>query len=494
MNRLIRIALPAALAAGCAPQPAPAPSPEAAPAATQAAAAPAFPTTAPVPGAAASVRPPRPERRVLANGLTVLYVRQPEVPVVNAALVTLGAGTASDPAQLPGLATFTANLLDEGAGGRNALQIADALDLLGASLSTSAGWDAANANLYVLRKNFPAALGIMADVVTRPDFPAADVERLRAERLTALQRGRDEPGTIASNAFQTLVFGPQHPYGRPATTAATREMSRERLAEFHRARYRPGSATLVLVGDVDAAELHPAVERAFGGWAGGGAPALMAAPRAPEVARTAIYLVDKPGAAQSEVRIGHPGVSRDHPDYFPLVVLNTLLGGSFTSRLMSNLRETHGYSYGASSSFSMRRGAGPFTAQAAVVTAKTDSAVIEFFHELRRVRDEPIPAAELERAKRYVALGFPQNFETTSDVAGQLSSLVTYGLDPAYYDTYVDRVMAVTAADVARVAREYVRPDKAVVVVVGDRRTVEAGLRSTGIAPVEIREIGEFVR
>jgi predicted Zn-dependent peptidase len=215
---------------------------------------------------------------------------------------------------------------------------------------------------------------------------------------------------------------------------------------------------------------------------------------APTIGTTTIFLVDKPGAAQSEIRIGHPGVARDNPDYFPLLVLNTMLGGSFTSRLNTNLRETHGYSYGARSSFDMRRGAGPFTAQAAVVTAKTDSAVIEFFNELRRIRTEPIPEDELERAKRYVALGLPQRLETTSQVAGQLANLSVYGLDANFFEEYVPRVMAVTPEDLRRVANQHIRPDRSVVVVVGDRKTVEAGLRAIGLAPVEVRDVSHFVR
>jgi predicted Zn-dependent peptidase len=199
-------------------------------------------------------------------------------------------------------------------------------------------------------------------------------------------------------------------------------------------------------------------------------------------------------AAQSEIRIGHPGVARDTPDFYALTVMNTLLGGSFTSRLMQNLRETHGYTYGAGSSFQMRRGAGPFMATSAVVTAKTDSAVIEFFRELNRIRDEAVPADELERAKNFVALRLPQNFETTGQIAVRIAELVMYDLPLDYYETYVQRIMAVTAADVQRVAREYVRPDRSAIVVVGDRQTIEAGLRALPVGEVEVRRIEEFVR
>jgi zinc protease len=426
--------------------------------------------------------------------MKVLYVRQPELPVVSAALVVRGAGTTGDPAALPGLASFTASMLDEGAAGKSALQIADALDLLGASLQPGASWDAATVNLYVLKKNFPAALSLMSDVVLRPDFNAPDVQRVRDERVTNLTRAKDEPGAIASNAFQSLVYGARHPYGRFATVEATRTLDRDRVAAFHHAAYRPESATLILVGDVDPS-MQPLVERAFGGWrATGGAPAVEGSLDAPQVGTTTIYLVDKPGAAQSEIRIGHPGVARNTPDFFALQVLNTLLGGSFTSRLNMNLRETHAWTYGARSGFSMRQGAGPFTAQAGVVTAATDSSLVEFFKELNRIRTEPIAGEELEKAKRYVALGFPQSLETTQDVAGSLANLVTYGIDPSFLGSYVGGVMGVTAADVRRVADRYVRPGNAVVVVVGDRSKIEAGIRALNLGSVEVKDVGEFVR
>jgi predicted Zn-dependent peptidase len=468
--------------------------------ATLAAAAPAaaqttFPTTPPRPGPAAPVAPPTPVVRKLANGLTVMYVRRAEVPTVQGTLVVRGAGSTDDPAEIPGLASFTASMLDEGAAGRSSLQLADALETLGADLSANAGWDATQVNLYALRGNFAEALQLMADVVARPDFPEREVSRLREERLTALARSRDEPSAIANNAFPALVYGAQHPYGRFATSEATRRLDRARVQAFHAARYRPESSTLVLVGDVEPGTMHPVVERALGAWrATGAAPAATPALAAPTIARSVVYLVDKPGAAQSQIRIGHPGVARNSPDYFALQVLNTILGGSFTSRLNTNLREVHGWSYGAGSGYSMRQNAGPFTAQAGVVTAKTDSSVVEFMRELSRIRTEPVTAEELDKAKRYLALGFPQSVETNPQVAGQLAGLVTYGIEPSFLSTYVQRVMAVTVDDVRRVANQYVRPDNAVIVVVGDRSKVEAGLRAANVAPVEIREVAEFTK
>jgi zinc protease len=456
---------------------------------------PGFPTTPPRPQGAPRVSLPAPVRQRLPNGLTVMYVRQAELPVVSAVLVTRGAGGGDEPAELPGLASFTANMLDEGAAGMDALQLADALDLLGASLSTGSGTDAAQTSLYVLRENFPAALRLMADVVTRPDFPQREVERLRDERLTALVRARDEATSIANNAFQSLVYGAQHPYGRYAVTESTRGLDRAKVQAFHASRYRPENATLILVGDVDPAVMQPMVAQAFGGWrATGPAVQIGTPPAAPSGGRTTVYLIDKPGAAQSEIRIGHPGVPRSSPDYHALMVMNTMLGGTFTSRLNTNLRETHGWSYGARSSFQFLRGAGPFTAAAGVQTNATDSSLVEFFRELNRLRAEPVTPEELLKIKSFLTLRLPDQLETTQDISGQLATLETYGLDASFYDEYVQRIMAVTAEDVRRVANQYVRPENSVVVIVGDRQVVEAGIRAANVGPVEIREIGEFVR
>jgi len=486
--RALRPALAALVLAGCG---APLTTVEA-PARVERSAPEPMRTTPPQPGPAPSLRLPEPERRVLDNGLRVVYVARPALPIVHATLVTRG-GTSDDPAAAPGLADFVADLMDEGAGGRSALELAAAFEALGASVGVRSGWDAVQVDLEVLRPRLGEALALMADVVARPDFPANEIERKREELLTELARARDEARAIAGNAFASLVFGDVHPYGRLATRETASAITRERMVAFHRAFVRPNGATLILVGDVTAGGAHAMVDAAFKDWERG----TLAPPVAPASSPggpTTLYLVDKPGAPQSEIRIGHPGVARDHPDYFPLLVLNTILGGSFTSRLNTNLREVHGYSYGARSSFAMLRGAGAFQASAAVVSEKTDSSVVEFFREIERIRSEAVPPAELERAKSYVALGLPRRFETTGGVAGQLADLAVYGIDEDFYERYVARVMAVTATDVGRVAREFLRPDRSVVVVVGDRETIEQGLRDLEMGPVEIRTVEEFVR
>jgi zinc protease len=478
-----------ALAAACAPAPAPVatPAPQAPPAAQA-----TYPTTPPTLGPAPSLRLPAAVRRTLSNGLQVVYVRHGSLPVVHATLL-LPAGTAVDPANLPGLAAFTAQMLDEGAGGKSALELSGALDLLGATVSASAGWDATTVELHVLRDRLAQALPLMADIVARPDFPEAEITRVREERITELTSARDVPATIANNAFYSTIFGASHPYGRLPAVESTRRFDRAAIKAFHEASYRPRGSTLILVGDVNADMLHPVLERALSAWTGS---ASQAAPPAASSAPAAnlVVVIDKPGAPQSVIRIGHPGVARSNPDYFPLIVMNTILGGSFTSRLNMNLREVHGFSYGASSSFGMRRGVGPFVAGASVTTAKTDSSVAEVLREIRRLRDEPVPAEELQKAKNNVALGLPAEFETTQGVAAQLAQVELYGLPADFYNQYVQRVMAVTAEDLQRVARQYLQPDRSVVVVVGDQGQILPGLRALNAGAVETREASEFVR
>ena len=452
-----------------------------------------YPTTAPVPGPVGTLRTPSPERRVLPNGLEVLYLRDAELPLVSAVLLTRG-GSSDEPAGSPGLAAFTASMLDEGAAGKTSLQISDEIDFLGANLFTSAGSDAAQTTLIVLKKNLPRALQLMGDIVIRPDFPEAEVARLREERLTNLRRSVDQPTTIAANAFGALVYGETHPYGRFATMEATQRTDRAAMAAFHRTFYQPRGATLLLAGDVNPAEVHPLVERVFGGWTGSGSVPAATVPQPPQPQARTIYLIDKPGAPQSQVRIGHPSVARNNPDYFPLIVMNTILGGQFGSRLNLNLRETHGYTYGIGSGLGMRRSAGAFSTGAGIVTAKTDSALVEIFKEIERMRTEPVGTDELERAKRGLANSLPAQLETAPNLAFQLADLVTNGVGTDFYSTYVSRIMAVTAADVQRVARQYLHPDRAVVVVVGDKATIEAGVRATNLGPVVLREASEFAR
>lgn len=443
----------------------------------------------PAPGPAAPLRLPPVQVQRLPNGLMIAVVEMHEAPVVDATLL-VRAGAVFDPPDQPGLATFCANMLDEGAGSRSALEIAEQADYLGASFSTDAGPEMSQVSLHITRRRLAEGLDLMADVALRPTFPDSEIARQRELRKTALLQLRDEPTQIAPLAFNAIVFGIAHPYGRPinGTDASAAKLDRAAVVRFWQTHYRPGAARILLVGDITPAEAKALVTSRFGAWAAGEPPA-MPAQDAPPPAPRAFYLVDKPGAAQSVIRIGHVGVARSTPDYFALQVLNTLLGGSFTSRLNQNLRETHGYTYGAGSSFDMRHMPGPFRASASVVTAKTDSSLIEFLKELRRVRDEAVPEAELEKTRSYIALSLPSEFETTAGAAARTLELLANDLPLDTWQSYIPRVRAVTAADVQRVAKKYLDPDHFAIVVVGDRSAIESGIRALNEGPIHRRDL-----
>jgi predicted Zn-dependent peptidase len=446
------------------------------------------------PPALGAVRPlqlPPVQKLRLSNGLPVLVVELHEVPVVQVNVV-VRAGAGADPRGKPGLASMTADLLDEGAGSRSALAIADELDYLGADLRTRAGWDASAVALHVPVKRFGAALPIFADVVLRPTFAVAELDRVRKDRLTELLQLRDEPSAIASVAFTNALYGRDHRYGVPiiGTETAVRGFTRADLAAFHERVYQPGNSAIVVVGDVTAPAVQAQLEQAFGGWKAANPRTPAAVPAAAQVRDRGIWIVDRPGSAQTEIRIGRIGPPRSTADYFPLTVMNTILGGSFTSRLMQNLREQHGYAYGARSSFDYRLSTGPFVAGAAVQTDKTGPALTEFFNELGAIRTT-VTDTEVAKAKNYVALSFPSEVETTGDIASKLEEQFVYGLPDGWLDSFVTNVGAVTAADVKRVAEQYVDPAKVVITLVGDRRKIETEVRALNLGPLKVRTVVE---
>jgi len=438
---------------------------------------------------------PRAQVATLPNGLQLVVVEMHKVPVVDVTLL-VRAGSVRDPNDMPGLATFTAAMLDQGAGRRSAPDIADETAYLGAQLFTRASAEWASVSLHVPKRQLAPALDLMADVALRPTFPDSEVGRQRSQRLANILQLRDRPTAQAPIAFNAIVYGALHPYGWPSdgNEAAASALARDRVADFYSTYYRPNGARLLVVGDITLAEARRLLAARFGAWQRGQVPPLPSA-EAPAPGPRTIYLVDKPGAAQSVFRIGHVGVRRDTPDWQALEVMNTILGGSFTSRLNQNLRETHGYTYGASSAFVGRRLPGTFFAAASVQTAKTDSALVEFMRELRRMRDSIVPGPELAKAKSYITLGLPGSFETTSGTAAQFRDLIENDLPLDYYRTYITRINAVTQADVQRVARRYVQPDHFAIVIVGDRSQIEAGLRAVNEGPISLRDLwGQVVR
>lgn len=441
------------------------------------------PTLAPPPG----LKMPAVQEARLANGLRLVVVPMHEVPLVQVILSVAGGGREDGPR--PGLATFTAGMLDKGAGSRDANTLAADVAYLGATLFAGADWNGVNVALRVPKRSMGPALDLMADVALRPVFSSAEVKRQRDLRLANLVQQRDNPGAVASLHYNAIVFPEGHPYHRPlgGDSASTAGLDSATVRAFYQRAFRPDRATIVITGDITLPEARAELERRFGSWkALGMATPPMKQALPPSSRPSRVYLIDKPGAAQSVIRIGHRGVERSSSDYYAIQVMNTLLGGSFSSRLNSNLRETKGYTYGARSSFDFQPLPGAFTASADVRTDVTDSSLVEFFRELRRIRDSVVDPIELERTKQYLALRVPGSFETTSQMAGQVGTLLTFGLPFTWFDDYVRRIMAVTAADVQRVAREYIRPDSVSIVIVGDVPKIRPGIERLGLGPVEL--------
>jgi predicted Zn-dependent peptidase len=426
--------------------------------------------------------------RELPNGLKLMIVEQHELPLADFVLL-IGSGSTAAPAGKAGIANLVSAMLREGTTSRKSLDIADQISFLGIRLSPTSSWESSTLSLHTPTAQLDSALALFADVALHPSFPPNEFERIRKTQLTDLLQQRDQGPVIASKAFPAILYGNAHPYGAPleGTEASVKSIATADLQSYYQANFRPNNATLIIVGDVNPSQIEAKITSLFGGWQRGDIPALNYG-EPPKASTTTIYLIDKPGAAQSSFRIGAVGAPRSTKDYFALTVMNTILGGSFTSRLNQNLRETRGYTYGAGSRFDMRRAAGPFLASAEIVTAKSDSALIEFMKELNRIR-EVVPADELSRAKRYLQLQLPGNFETTQQIAAALVPVAQYNLPLDYYNNYVQNVETVTGGDVARVAQQYINPSSLAIVIVGDRKTIETALKSVNIGPIAIRDI-----
>lgn len=432
----------------------------------------------------------------LPNGPALHVVEHRELPLVQVTLSIAGGGRLDR--DMPGLASFTANLMDEGAGTRDANALQSELAFLGASLSVGASWDATTVSLKVARRNLEAALDLMADVVLRPTFAASEVRRQRDLRLASLLQQKDQPGALANLAFAQALFPAGHPYRNAlgGDSASTARLDSVTLRDFHRGAIRPERATFYVVGDISTADAQRLLGARFRGWVASGperrpAPVLLQ-PARPQGLQ--VILVDKPGAAQSIVIVGTTGLERTSGDYAAVEVMNTILGGSFSSRLNTVLRETKGYTYGASSGFAYRPLPGPFTASSAVRTNVTDSSLVELFKELRAIRETPVSAEELARAKAYIALALPGDLETTSQIAGEMAYLANWNLPLSSLREYVEKVGAVTVADVQRVARQYLPSENAYVVVVGDLARIRAGIDALALGPVTVREVNTIAR
>lgn len=437
--------------------------------------------------AAKPVQLPTPQSETLANGLTLILNERRGLPVV-AASVVLRTGSDANPLDKPGLANFTAAMLDEGTASRSALQIADQVAQLGATLGTGSSMDATTITGRSLSKNFGALLALMADVTLHPSFPAAELDRQRAQRLGQLVQMRDNPSQVAGQVTAMVLYGDKHPYGYSeiGTEASVKAITRADLSAFWQQNFVANNAALVVAGDISMKELRAMAEKSFGSWQRG-TPARPALTN-PTSIPPRVIIVDKPGSPQTQLRVATIGAARSSPDFRPLQVMNIALGGLFSSRINMNLREKNGYTYGASSQFTFRRAAGPFQVGSGVRTDVTAPSVSEIFKEIRGMVESPMDQAELQRAKDSLANSLAGAFETSADAVANFSNVFIYDLGLDYYTKYAQDVNRVTTDQTLAVSKRYLVPGNMVVIAVGDRKVIEPELAKLNVGMVEIRD------
>ena len=426
--------------------------------------------------------PPRPyhfprfERRRLANGIEVIVASVAKVPLVTT-IALVDAGAVCDEPGREGIAQLTASLLVEGTTQRDGASLIDAFERLGASVDVATDWDGAVVKLTAMAHNAGPAIELLGEVLRAPSFPEREIERLKSEHLAERMQLRAEPRGLANEMFARFLYEPRSRFARPegGNEESVASITREQINAFYQARYRPGAVTLVMAGDISAEEATRLAERAFGGWAGEAmAPVQVSA--APARRERAVHIVSRPGSKQSELRLGRVYLPRNHPEYHISVVLNAVLGGLFMSRINLNLRERHGYTYGAFSSIDWRRQAGPFVVATAVENDVTGPATREALSEIDRIRAERVSDDELSLATSYLIGVFPIRYETTAAIASALAGMVRYGLADTFYDTYREMLRDVTSEDVLRVAEKHLDTSSMQLVVVGDQDVVRAQL------------------
>jgi zinc protease len=438
------------------------------------------PISRPVPLAPRPYQFPRFERRQLSNGMQVVVAPVRKLPIATVvALIDAGAGC--DQRGHEGIAALTAELLLEGTKASDGAALVDRFERLGASVDASADWDGAAVTLTALGEHLGPAVALLGEVLRSPAFSLREVERLKAERLAERLQLRTEPRGLADELFARFLYARDSRYSRPegGSEDSVAAITRDDVQRFYQARYRPGSVTLIIVGDTEPDEAMRLANDAFGDWAGEAAETVRVSY---EPARTqrGLHIISKPDARQSELRLGCVWLPRSHPDYHSSVVMNAVLGGLFSSRINLNLRERHGYTYGAFSFLDWRRQAGPFVVSTAVQSEVTAPAAREAISEIENIRAEKISEDELSLATSYLGGVFPIRYETTDAIAGALATLVRYGLPDDFYDTYRDHVRAVSADDVLRVARTHLDPAALQMLVVGDLERVQGPLEALG--------------
>jgi zinc protease len=435
-------------------------------------------TKPPAPQAEPTFKPPVPRRLVLKNGITVYVVENHALPIVAMRLVVPGAGAADDPARQAGLAAFTADMLDEGAGGLSAIQIADETDRLGASIVVGAGTDDAELGAQTLTKTLEPTLDLVTKIITAPAFEQKEFERVRGDRLTSLELRRDRPREVAQLVLSAVLYGMTTPYGHPASgqKGELEDLTLADLQGFYKAHYNPAAMTLVVAGDVDPAALKAKLDSGLGAWKPAGARRFARPKATPARVASRLQLVDRPGAEQSDVRIGLVGPDRRDRRYFAFEVMTSTLGGGFTSRLVQTLREKMGITYGAHAGMDWRRAPGPFVISTAIVTGATGQGIAKTLEILGDLATHELSAEELEKSKQNLIRALPAEFETNASTAATFADLALLGLPIDYYAHYADGIRKVTARDVKAAAASITPAKKMVISIVGDLSKIRGDL------------------
>ncbi len=433
---------------------------------------------APKPGPAGRISFPKYFEKKYPNGFKVFVIENHQLPIVTIGFV-LKSGAAYD-GHTPGLASVTCELLSKGTKTRNATRIAEEIDFVGGSLSQSVSWDAGQVFVSVLKAHLAKGFDILRDVVLNPTFPQKEVERVKLQRTASIQQLKADPGYLADTSFSSIVFG-THPYGGTVsgTEESVNQMKRTDFAAFHKTFFTPDNSFVVFAGDITPKEAEKYASGSFKNWKGVCRKNML--PPLPDLRPDGrVFIANKPGAVQSSLRVGHRGIARNNPDYLKVFVMNTILGGYFSSRINMNLREVHGYTYGGRTDFDGRMLPGAFQASADVRNEVTADTIGEIVKELKRIRDTLPSRNELTLVKNYLTGLFPIQLETPQQVAGRAVAIELYDLPKNYYRDYRNNIKKVTASDVRAVARKYIDPDNLYVVLSGDAKEIGGKLKRFG--------------
>ena len=442
-------------------------------------------TRIPTAAKAADLRVPTWTKMTLADGAELVVSEKHDLPLVSFSINFVGGAAQYEPAEKTGLGSIVGQMLTEGTTHRSGDQISNDLQLLGTGIGAGVSSESGRIGFTSTSDKFEKALTILADVLENPSFPQEALDRLKGRLNVQLLQNRDRTTGIAGVVFPKVLYTTSHPYGVSLTPETLASITRDDVVSFYKSYFQPGRAIITVVGDITPAAAKQAIDRELAGWQTGGSMPNFAYPAVAAAKGTTIYLVDKPGAAQSTFAIGAPGPARDTPDYYAIRVMNEMLGVLFQSRLNHNIREVKGFSYGVFSNFAFGKGPGAFRAGGDIVTAKSDSALIEFMKELRDIRGPRPPTDdELKQAKASLVQSLPENFSSVGGINGSIASLYVQGLPQDYYQQFARAVNAVTADDVVRVAKHYIDPEHLAIVIVGDRTKIEAPLAATNIAPI----------